>query len=441
MDKQVQDQLKRNLAKWQGHLNQLGPHLTGSYGHVAFIEWLKTELLNMQYDFKNCTQFFNYCEVNCWRLRLQRPDKSFEEIRPIGYVPYSGLTSANGVTGTLTRWKRFDKKKIKNKLVLLDVYPYKTNRRLLYKVYSQLPSRLDLPSKLIHPAITSQHIVTLIKKIRNLGASGIILICHHFPEKLMENNILPFTDTYLGIPTLWINQKNAACLIAAAAQNKKVCLTLTGTYHKKWRTESLAVTIPGTLQNSKSIIISSHTDGPNSIEGNGPLGVLAILKYFHDQKIVPQKSLHFLFISGHSQLSQLGKKEHSATTNWLTHYPEYWDGEKDHQKALLCLTMEHLGSLKFSKENIFYASTHTARKLISHFSKTNQLNNKKILVSPRKCFYLSRTNAYKIPTISLTPLPLYLFQLADKQVTPDSDVMFKQIFYYLELLLLADKDL
>lgn len=98
------------------------------------------------------------------------PDKNFQKIRSGGYVPYSGLTSTGGITETLVKWTRFKQKKGKNKLVLLDVYPYETNRHLLFRIYDQLPGKFSFPSKILRPGITSQRIAALIKKIKSFGA-------------------------------------------------------------------------------------------------------------------------------------------------------------------------------------------------------------------------------------------------------------------------------
>ena len=89
----------------------------------------------------------------------------------------------------------------------------------------------------------------------------------------------------------------------------------------------------------ENIILASHTDGTSASEENGPLGMLAIAKYFaRIPRAQRQRSLILVFATGHFT-------GYTKDTAWFTaHHPEILDN------TVASLTIEHLGQKSFTDD-------------------------------------------------------------------------------------------
>jgi hypothetical protein len=97
-------------------------------------------------------------------------------------------------------------------------------------------------------------------------------------------------------------------------------------------TGTLIATLPGT-SSDEVIIVNTHTGGPNAIEENGGLGILALAKYFgqvaKDQR---RRTLVFVLATGH------------FAAPWVPSIRGVIDKHPDLiKKAVAAVTIEHLG--------------------------------------------------------------------------------------------------
>jgi hypothetical protein len=110
-------------------------------------------------------------------------------------------------------------------------------------------------------------------------------------------------------------------------------------------TDTLHAILPGRNPH-ETIIVNTHTDGPNACEENGAAGLLALAKA-HGSRTDRQRSIVFVFATGHFQIPQLVEGHGQATLAWLRRHPELWDGKPGHARAVAGLTLEHLGCLEW----------------------------------------------------------------------------------------------
>lgn len=113
------------------------------------------------------------------------------------------------------------------------------------------------------------------------GAAGVIAVLN-YPAVAADNSYVPFgTSATPSIPGLYVDSTQGAALKQqiAAAQADSLQARLTLEVSQRPATSyNVSAMIPGACSNQ--ILVSSHTDGPNSIEDNGPAAILSIADYF-----------------------------------------------------------------------------------------------------------------------------------------------------------------
>jgi hypothetical protein len=177
------------------------------------------------------------------------------------------------------------------------------------------------------------------------------------------------------------------------------------------------------VRDAESIIVNTHTDGPNACEENGPIGLLALA---HALARVPRaarrRAVVLAFVTGHFQLPQLAL-DRQATSTWLAQHPELWDGRPGHLAAVAGLTLEHLGAMEWKDDaagafrptgrpelELVYTGNAALDRLY-RAALTGRTRTRTMTLRPANDLYPGEGEPlYRagIPTISLVPLPDYL---------------------------------
>nr|WP_025193643.1 hypothetical protein [Enterococcus faecalis] len=429
------DSFYEQLSKWQHVLNNFPARLTGSVGHQDFINWLKDEIYNMEYDAIIETHYFNYWEPESYELRIDN-----KPIEVSGYFPYSGLTVQEGITKEAVFYMPDTEQNFQDKIAIFDIYLLQDGKSALFK------------DAIAHPLLASKKAISLLKKIKELGAAGAVFIWEEMSQKLSRNEVLPFSNPYLDIPAVWISSRSKPQLIHELSKNNLLTLILTGKYKVKSPTESFFVKIEGRKSKpvKESILVTTHTDGPNAIEENGPIALLLILYYLKVNDIQLPETIIFAFISGHFQQEQIGGPRNKATGRWLESFPELWDGEGNHLKAVFSLTLEHLGCLSaYDNKELKFVETETPETNYIYYSDSQQKYMIKRIIEKSKTkdkiMYLDAQLTpyfgegmpifkHGIPNVSIISMPQFLFQPTYNYVKPDLDLMYEQIRYSTEIL-------
>ena len=327
-------------------MNSFGVRLTGTKAQRNFIKYLKSRIHDMGIEtFSDPSRFMRWEETNK-KLVIKDLDDEFEV--PISSAfPYSGRTPAEGITAqmTLVREKHVGYLNATDKIAVVEVneLDFLPSEIAFNERERSIPEGLRLPSHYNGPVATAFVNFPFLKMAKLAGAKGVICIWKGINDDCIEGQYLPFILDYQGIPAVWVNSKNGKKVIEEAEKGAFATLTLEGIIDEYAKTESFWCVLDGE-EEGESVIINTHTDGTNCIEENGPIAMLAMIKYLKDK---PLKRTHiFVFVTGHFRLPNFKNIDGGgvqATSKWLTAHRSHWDGKEGHLKAVAGLSVEHLG--------------------------------------------------------------------------------------------------
>ncbi len=273
----------QELIAWHRYLEQLGPRLTGTAAHQAFIEFLATELTALGCDVHRDRQYFTRWEAQNWGLALQAAHGNESPIAASFYYPYSGCTSAEGLVGELIDCGKSpgNFQQAAGKIALVEVaVPALPTMLFLHPTKSNQTSAL--PRMLRNPTLGSFLGGPDLQAAKQAGVKAVICIWSKISAANAAAQYLPFTSSYQDCPALWVDQAVGQQLKQAAAQAQNIRFTLEAKLIEQCPTDSLYLILAG-QQSNESILINTHTDGPNAPEENGALGLLALVRWFKQQ--------------------------------------------------------------------------------------------------------------------------------------------------------------
>jgi hypothetical protein len=343
------------LQKWQQQADLFdgGFRPTGSPAHEGYLHWLAAELTAVGVSDVHLEpySFTRWTPINWSAELLGGPSPG--PIAIGGYVPYSGETGAAGVTGGL---------------VYLPIAPIAPGGDLAAALTASLSAvggvagrivvfdvprealplgaitgpmlAVNDPSGALGPATPLARndlaamldVPVVLDALAAAGASGALAILDAPPATACE--YAPFFGTTApNLPALYVDRATGARLRATLAETgpfQLARLTLTATVAAA-SSENVVGVIPGA--SPAELILSSHTDGPNSIEDNGPAAILGLARYF--VKAPPSaraRTLRIVLTGGHFVGSR-GIYDYLAA-----HLGDL------HDRALAVLELEHLGA-------------------------------------------------------------------------------------------------
>jgi len=446
------------VSAWVETISQFGPRLTGNDAHRRCVDFVAVELERTGLTVMRDARYFQRWEPETWTLTITGgvPQK----LRVAYPFPYSGRTQSTGVDGRLV-WFSGAPNSFRHAAGKIAVVNVQTRRlspfilRLLTKRIAALPADADLMRTERTPLLSGLTSRVSLRRAGEAGVLGVICVWRGCAEDDVENQYLPFTTPYTNCPALWVGPAAGDLLEAACKRGDGANLVLEARLDDRVKTETIYAVLPGTDAN-ETIIVNTHSDGPNIAEENGIIGVLALANYFTSLPLAwRQRTIVFVVATGHFQLSQLGNGG-QATKAWLDHHPELWDGALGHKRAVAGLTLEHLGCLEW-KENdlgdsygptgalereLVYATNATMQDVYRAAVK-DRTKLRSLVVEPRHGFFLGEAEPLfdsGIPSISLCPLPNYLCVVSkDGGVERlDLDLMYQQITSFVKSLLQID---
>ncbi|MTG98756.1 MULTISPECIES: hypothetical protein [Myroides] len=447
-----------SLWKHLEELNNLGPRYTGNAAHAHFVEYIRTKFDQCNIEVFEDKINFTKWEAKKWQLQTIDSLNNKEIIPTSFYYPYSGSTEAKGITAPL-EYVGNSKSKLKNakgKIAIFEVSIPPVPRSMLFRKRSLYPTDTHLPTLIENTVIASVLNGPDLQEAHDNDVLGIICVWKNLSGENALNQYLPFTTPLFHCPTLWVNQEQGERLKELAKQNKSINLVLEADITPDSESSTLYGIIEG-KNSQEAIIINTHTDGPNAIEENGAIALIELAKYYSAlPKEKRNRTLIFVFATGHFQLPQFGINHRQATSKWLKDHPYLWDGVDSHKKAIAGLTIEHLGSSEWKDNNqhTAYSKTnpidlelvYTSNKTMDAiYLKALEARNKvrTMTLRPHNTFYFGEGQPlYQvgIPTISLVPAPDYLckempngdIDKLDKELIYEQTMTFKKIIDILD---------
>ncbi|MET0550770.1 MAG: hypothetical protein ABW002_16025, partial [Xanthomonas sp.] len=263
-------------------------------------------------------------------------------------LPYSGTTPEAGISGDLVwfdgRPRSF--RKARGKIAVVVLRRRDLSRPLLTLAFKRKARLPDGDADFVAPPIATPLLTGLqavaLDKARRQGVRAVICVFDGVSEAQLQGQVLPFTTPYRDLPAVWVSARHAGALRAAAAQRRQARLVLHASLQDT-TTDTLYAVLPGRAH-AETVIVNTHTDGPNACEENGAAGVLALARAFAAlPRAARRRTLVFVLVSGHFQLPQIGVRGRQATSAWLQRHPQLWDGRGGHARAVAGVTLEHLG--------------------------------------------------------------------------------------------------
>ena len=377
---------------WQRKLVGFGTRYTGSAGHKDFVDWLAERFAAVPgFRLRTDRLTFDRWLAKHWSLSIEQP----ATVGPSGpvpltyYYPYSGTTTRSGVTGKLvdlgtyvpavpgtagTGYTPEFWAPAKGAIALVRTPPStfslaagQTATGGYEPGTSSQRAALDYEryaGLITNPAWQGIFSAVPLLDARNAGVLGVICVWTGMPDEEVVNQYNPFITPYAsassrpkpgdpGCPAVWVGDATGSRLSRSAASGQAtVRLVLTADITVGAATETVWGVLPGHGGTGQSMIVNTHTDGPNATEENGALGMLALARYFARRR--RNRDLYFVMVTGHFQLPQFTRTipnarpevGSDATSVWLADHPGI------HPHAVAGLTVEHLGCTRWGNDPV-----------------------------------------------------------------------------------------
>ena len=435
-------------------MNSFGLRLTGSEGQQKFADYLKDEIHKMGFKTYSDLYSFDRWEEKHSSIKIINPNGD-EEIEVTSAWPYSGETDENGITEEIVEifGKHINYLPSRGKIALVKVKDLeKVPTGFAFNQRNSYPKGLSLPKNYKGPVADSFVKIPLISVAKAMGVKAVICIWEGMSDEMVKGQYLPFIMDYQGIPALWVGEESGKKLKKAAKEKKKVNLVLTAEKENNAKAESFYTVIEG-KNKKEAIIINTHTDGINCVEENGPVAMLEMMRHLKDIEL--DRTLIFVFVTGHFRLPNFKQHDIQASSKWLKNHRDMWDGKKGHIKAVASLGVEHLGCTEWKDKDGKYQCTnpidvelvYTANKAMDkvyYDSLEGRTMIRTVTVKGHNFLHFGEGQPPRnvgIPDISLVTAPDYLTAINEThQMEKFSlDLMCEQIETFLKMTLTLDK--
>jgi hypothetical protein len=436
---------EKEIWDWQTWMANLGPKFTGNSAHRTFVDFLEKQLKTAGLEVTRDNAKLPLWEARRSAIHVSPYEGASFEANVTSAVPYSGQTSASGITGDLiyVGWvPAVDLRNVKGKILFLDAPVRSRNWAQWYpRVWATNPPDMVFPCA-VHPCragigngqgpgIAAQD----IDAFREAGAIGAIIGW----TDVSDANA---ADQYVGgtrlanFPALWVGRE-AGARLRHLALNKgtEVTLTLEADLDMNASTDHLIAPLQGTTD-EEIIIVNSHTDGTNATEENGGLAVVALAKYLSQiPKSQRRRTVMFVLQTGHMSHGYV-----RSIGDVLDRHPDFA------HRATAALTIEHLGCQEWQDDTSFnYKHTGQSEIAIAYaplrihadimakaFESSGNAKMRTAIVQPSAITDLGEgfgPVAAGIPTLGMIVMPEYLWAAPphghiDKL---DSGLMYSQI--------------
>lgn len=474
------------LWSWQHRLVQFGTRYTGSPGHVGYVDWLADQYAAVPgFRVRRDRLTFARWLARSWSLSVSQPSG----VGPSGavpttyYYPYSGTTPAAGVTGRLVDLGTYTPA-VPGTAGTGDATAFWAPAAGGIAVVHAPPSTFSLDSGqtatggfepgrssaqaaadyekfgalVTNPAFNGIFSGVPLLDAKNAGVKGVVVCWTGMPDDEVANQYNPFITPYVatsglatpgdpGCPALWVGEATGQALAGSAQSGQATAtLRLTADITAHAATDTLWGVLPGSGGTGESLIVNTHTDGPNATEENGALGMLALARYFAGRP--RNRDLVFVLVTGHFQLPQFTKPiagvpraevGSDATSVWLADHPD------QAARAVAGVTVEHLGCTLWGNDPVTgaygprggndWGATYTCQRTgslspvdteeqlylaaVRQVNRSGRRNSPVATIRPGAVpLYLGEgapLYAAGLGTVSLIPLPPYLLQAGTRQ--------------------------
>ncbi|EWS81086.1 hypothetical protein BF93_18100 [Brachybacterium phenoliresistens] len=335
-------------------LDALGPRLTGSPAHEALIDDIVARLRELDLPVHTDEhRFTRWDPPSASDIVLEIEAEAGADAgapartgpAPARRIPvsaplhYSGTTPEGGVRGPLRhlggllpRWSR-----ARDGIAVLEV----DNRSWPMGEVVHVWEGSEPWPRAEHPLLPATLHALGLGAARRAGVRAVVLAWRGIRASGARDQVLPFTLPYQDLPAVFVAGAAADAVVSAARERRRAHLALPAALHPDTPTRTVWSAVEGSERPQETILLVTHTDGPNSVEENGHLALLEIAASL--QRTRPRRTVVLVFTTGHLRIPAL--TEHGqATTRWLADHPRWWKGGHGNRRAVAGLAIEHLGA-------------------------------------------------------------------------------------------------
>lgn len=445
---------KQAVLEDMHRMNGFGTRLTGAKGQNDFIAWLKEEAQRMGYQTFSDLYSFDRWEEQKSSITIHRI-RGDEPVEVSSAWPYSGETGPLGVTGEVVEviGKHVNYLHARNKIALVTVSDLgKIPSGIAFNQRNAYPGGTNIPAFYKGPVATSFVNIPFLQVAKAAGVKAVVCIWKGMSREMVKGQYLPFIQPYQGMPALWVCEEEGEKLKEAARNKDKVTLVLEAKREKNASSESFYCIKRG-KNPTEAILVNTHTDGVNCVEENGPVAILAMMDYLKDVEL--ERSVIFVFVTGHFRLPAFKQNDIQATSKWLKNHRDLWDGKGGHIKTVAGVAVEHLGAREWKDVDGVYRETnpidieivYTGNKVmdaIYYKAIEGRTLVRTVTLRGHNILHFGEGQPLMnvgIPQIALVTAPDYLTAMADDhQMSKFSiDLMYEQIQTFLKAIFLIDE--
>jgi hypothetical protein len=320
---------------------QEGPRYAGNAAHRRHVDSLEADLKAARLQVTRDSYTFPRWDARKWSLTATPKDGRRIDLPVTFYYPHSGQTGPNGVTGALAYAGKMSSDgsskpdlsgDLKGKIVFVE---YEISARDYNEWYEPwgyyTPDTAPKMDKYVS-SVMAQPFEDLAG-YKKAGAVGVIIGWTNLSDGQATGQNWPFGRPLQEIPALLVGRATVPKLRQMAAEGATATLTLEADVFANAGTDALVATLPG-ASSDDVLIVNTHTDGPNVIQENAGVILVALARYFAK---LPQgsrrRTLVFSLNTGHDVGAYVPGKQGT----FLERHPDII------KKAAASVAIEHLG--------------------------------------------------------------------------------------------------
>lgn len=454
------------LWGWLKQLHDFGPvRATGTPQARAFEDWLEVQFKKLGFSIERIPYRLTSweCDVKDCSISVTEDGKKARPVEVVAYYPFAASTLGKpAVTGRVLYAgagdqavkdlvAKTDAATLAESIVVVDMSLQGWGFRGVPNIYpktfpeTQVPIPTS-PNPLLQGGKPSMDAVE--GKVK-----GLVLCYVDVSDDGARHNYLPFGDPHRKTPALWVGRKGSEYLKSVSG---KASLTLRcdARLTPEARTDTLIATLPG--KSEEVVFVTTQTDGPNEVNDNGPLGVLALATHAARSKD-RRRTLVCALPTGHYAGGAIrdpvtGSGKGAGTRAVMDAHPEIM------ARVVGGLSMEQMGATEWLDDGEkWYAA---GRPAVDLWLPTPDFQDRMIELffpstvgeDPRYSRSQLSLNGYpggeggalrraKIPSISLHGFPYYFFRADPKGVIDklDPKIMKNQVNILTKLMVLFDR--
>ena len=339
------------LYRMNAFLGPLAARPTGSPQQAAYIDWIRGQVRSIpgvRLSEQNFT--IDRFSVSSTKLRVRIDGKP--RVLPVAdAIPYSLPTSRTGVAAPATfvpDEQQITAGNARGKIVVrhapagsVPMYDFLLPV-VSWEVYDPNQT-IDPTGNFYGDFINYNARVHDLRDAAAAGAKGILFV-KDLPRRQLIGHYEPYEGSAWKVPGMFLGADEGKTITDALAAGHRTSIRLIErAAFKKVQTPSLEAVLPG--GSPQRIVIDSHTDGTNAVEDNGPVAMVAMLRYFASLPVECRpRTLQFAFSTAHFYQRVARPDVRHGGAGQLA---EQLDRDYDQGTVSAVVVLEHLGAREY----------------------------------------------------------------------------------------------